>query len=49
MVRVQLIQQLFNLSDEQIEFQLPDRLSFQRFVGLRTNRTASRSGRSRNA
>lgn len=37
MVRVLLIQQLFNLSDEQMEFQLLDRLSFQRFVGLRTS------------
>jgi IS5 family transposase len=35
MVRVLLIQQLFNLSDEQMEFQLLDRLTFQRFVGLR--------------
>lgn len=35
MVRVLLIQQLFNLSDEQMEFHLLDRLSFQRFVGLR--------------
>ncbi|MBA5689402.1 IS5 family transposase [Rugamonas apoptosis] len=34
MVRVLLIQQLFDLSDEQMEFQLLDRLSFQRFVGL---------------
>lgn len=44
MVRVLLIQQLFNLSDEQMEFQSLDRLSFQRFAGLRassqiTNRT----------
>lgn len=30
-----LIQQLFNWSDEQMGFQLLDRLSFQRFVGLR--------------
>ena len=37
MVRVLLIQQLFNLSDEQMEFQLIDRLSFQRFVGLRAS------------
>jgi len=37
MVRVLLIQQLFNLSDEQMEFQLLDRLSFHRFVGLRTS------------
>lgn len=35
MVRTLLLQQLYNLSDEQMEFQLPDRLSFQRFVGLR--------------
>ncbi|WP_199065398.1 transposase [Chitinimonas sp. BJB300] len=34
MVRVLLVQQLFNLSDEQMECQLLDRLSFQRFVGL---------------
>jgi IS5 family transposase len=37
MVRVLLIQQLFNLRDEQMEFQLLDRLSFQRFVGLRAS------------
>lgn len=37
MVRVLLIQQLFNLSVEQMEFQLLDRLSSQRFVGLRHN------------
>ena len=35
MVRLLLIQQMFNLSDEQMEFQLLDRLSYQRFVGLR--------------
>ncbi|HEX7988397.1 MAG TPA: IS5 family transposase [Duganella sp.] len=35
MVQILLIQQLFNLSDEQMEFQLLDRLSFQRFAGLR--------------
>jgi IS5 family transposase len=35
MVRVMVLQQLYNLSDEQMEFQLLDRLSFQRFVGLR--------------
>lgn len=34
-VRILLIQELFNLSDEQVEFQLQDRLSFQRFSGLR--------------
>lgn len=37
MVRVLLIQQLFNLSDEQMGFQLLDRLSFHRLVGLRTS------------
>lgn len=36
-VRLLVIQQLFNLSDEQMEFQLLDRLSFQRFVGLRAS------------
>jgi transposase, IS5 family len=35
MVRVLVVQQTFNLSDEQMEYQLLDRLSFQRFVGLR--------------
>jgi IS5 family transposase len=37
MVQVLLIQQLFNLRDEQMAFQLLDRLSFQRFVGLRAS------------
>ncbi len=40
MVRVLVVQQLYNLSDEQMEFQLPDRLSFQRFVGLRQSSQA---------
>ena len=40
MVRVLVIQQLYNLSDEQMEFQLLDRLSFQRFVGLRQSSQA---------
>jgi hypothetical protein len=35
MVRAVVLQQLYSLSDEQMEFQLLDRLSFQRFVGLR--------------
>lgn len=35
MVRILLTQQLFNLCDEQMEFQLLDRMSLQRFVGLR--------------
>ncbi|OIQ83906.1 transposase DDE domain protein [mine drainage metagenome] len=40
MIRVLVIQQLYNLSDEQMEFQLLDRLSFQRFVGLRQSSQA---------
>jgi len=35
MVKALFLQQLYRLSDEQLEFQLLDRLSFQRFVGLR--------------
>jgi IS5 family transposase len=35
MVRVLVLQQLHGLSDEQMEYQLLDRLSFQRFAGLR--------------
>ena len=34
MVRLLVIQQMFNLSDEQLEYQTLDRLSFQRFAGL---------------
>ena len=40
MVRVVMIQQLYSLSDEQMELQLLDRLSFQRFVGLRQSAQA---------
>ena len=29
-----VLQQLFNLSDEELEFQLNDRRSFEEFVGL---------------
>ncbi len=35
MTRLLVLQQLFNLSDEQVEFQLLDRMSFQRFAGLK--------------
>ncbi len=35
MVRAVTLQKLYSLSDGQMEFQLLDRLSFQRFVGLR--------------
>ena len=34
MVRALTLQQRYHLSDEQMEFQQLDRLSFQRFVGL---------------
>ncbi len=34
MVRLLVLQQLFNLADEQVERQVLDRLSFQRFLGL---------------
>ena len=36
MVRILVLKRLHNLSDEQVEFQLLDRLSFQRFCGLTT-------------
>jgi len=34
MFKVLMLQTLYNLSDEEMEFQLSDRLSFQRFVGI---------------
>jgi len=34
MLRILLLKRLYNLSDEQMEYQLRDRLSFLRFVGL---------------
>ena len=34
MFKILILQRLYNLSDEQIEFQLNDRMSFRRFVGL---------------
>src|ERR1035438_7071239 len=37
MFKILIIQRLYNLSDEQMEFQLNDRLSFKRFVGLEFN------------
>ena len=39
MVRVLVLQHLYNLSDEALEYQLLDRLSFQRFCGLRHSST----------
>lgn len=34
MFKIIVLQRLYNLSDEQMEFQLTDRLTFRRFVGL---------------
>ena len=34
MVKILFIQRLYNLSDEQVEFQIVDRLSFRRFLGI---------------
>jgi len=34
MFKVMVMQRYYNLSDEQMEFQLKDRLTFQRFLGL---------------
>jgi IS5 family transposase len=35
MVRILVLKRLYNLSDEQMEYQLLDRMSYQRFCGLR--------------
>ncbi len=35
MFKILILQRLYNLSDEQVEFQINDRLSFCRFLGLR--------------
>ena len=34
MFKILVLQALYNLSDDQIEFQIRDRLSFMRFLGL---------------
>jgi len=34
MMKILFVQRLYNLSDEQIEFQINDRLSFRRFLGI---------------
>ena len=34
MFKILILQSLYNLSDEQMEFQIRDRLSFLRFLGL---------------
>jgi IS5 family transposase len=33
MFKILILQRLYNLSDEQMQFQILDRLSFQRFLG----------------
>jgi Transposase domain (DUF772) len=47
MFRMLVLQSLYNLSDEQVEYQVHDRLSFRRFLGLGIEdgiRTARRCG-----
>jgi hypothetical protein len=34
MVRILILKRLYNLCDEQMEYQLLDRMSYQRFCGL---------------
>lgn len=34
MMKILFVQRLYNLSDEQVEFQINDRLSFRRFLGI---------------
>ncbi|MGD8780215.1 MAG: transposase [Ignavibacteria bacterium] len=36
MFKILLLQENFGLSNDQIEFQITDRFSFMRFLGLRT-------------
>ena len=36
MFKILILQEYFGLSDEQMEFQITDRFSFMRFLGLRT-------------
>ncbi len=38
MIKLLLLQQLYNLSDEALEYQVLDRISFQRFLGLEHSR-----------
>lgn len=37
MVKLLVIKQLYNLSDDQVEFQALDRVTFQRFLGLKSS------------
>ena len=42
MFRMLVLQSLYNLSDEQVEYQVRDRLSFTRFLGLGIERHSGR-------
>jgi len=37
MLKILLLQRIYNLSDEQVEYQINDRLSFKRFLGMNLN------------
>jgi len=37
MFKLLILQSLYNLSDDQMEFQITDRLSFKRFLGLKSS------------
>jgi IS5 family transposase len=39
MFKIMILQSLYNLSDDQVEFQIRDRLSFMRFLGLSLSHT----------
>jgi IS5 family transposase len=39
MLKILILQKIYNISDEQTEFQINDRLSFQRFIGLQIYNT----------
>jgi len=37
MFKIMIPRQLYNIADEKTEYQINDRLSFQRFIGVRLN------------
>jgi transposase, IS5 family len=37
MFKILILQSLYNLSDDQIEYQITDRLTFKRFLGLKSS------------
>jgi len=39
MFKILILQRYYNLSDDQIEYQINDRMSFMRFLDLNTNLT----------